>query len=176
MRVARSDGQAFTSDWNLRLPASLLASAAFDVVRSKLSGKTIVVYESGAGTPRYRILDDNRWSDELSLPRQSATALASTREGIVKWVKLAAKPGSDDVALLYTDDQGKLFGWLWDGSRWVPESAALLAEAWRRTYARSMSPIRTCPVRCSPPGPQLTAVALPTRAWTRLHARGNDLS
>src|SRR5690242_12365455 len=44
--------------------------------------------------------------------------LPSPGVGKVLWVDLVSRPGSDEIALLYSDDSGNLTGVIWDGTQW----------------------------------------------------------
>jgi hypothetical protein len=47
-------------------------------------------------------------------------------QGTVLWVELVSRPGTDEVALLYADDQADLGAVIWSGGSWDAASAKLL--------------------------------------------------
>lgn len=128
LRLLRHDGRAWNLDWTSRGPGdALLSTRSFDLAYEGHSGDALVVYESGAGTPRYRTFSEGIWSEEQVLPLADApTRVARRDEGIVQWVELASRPGNDEIALAYVDQFGGLRAWTWDGDRWLGESAAFL--------------------------------------------------
>ena len=132
-RVLRHDGRAWSLDWTSLGPGdALLGSRSFDLAYEGHSGDALVVYESGAGTPRYRTFSEGIWSEERVLPQADAPPnVARREEGTVQWVELAARPGTDEVALAYLDQRGGLRAWTWDGNRWLGESATILAQGLR---------------------------------------------
>ncbi|MGH9457477.1 MAG: hypothetical protein ACRD2J_07520 [Thermoanaerobaculia bacterium] len=128
LRLLRHDGRGWSADWISGAPGSLAGSRIFGIAYEDHSGDALAVYESGAGTPRYRTYRRGIWSDERALPREAAPReVARADEGLVRWVELVGRPGTDRIELVYADERGHLLAWRWNGSAWEPESAALLA-------------------------------------------------
>jgi len=123
-------GRGWTLDWTSRGPgAALLGTRGFAVAHEEHSGDALVVYESGAGTPRYRTRRGGAWSEERVLPVEAARReVAALDEGIVRWIELAARPGTDEIALVYAGEHGHLLAWTWNGDSWSADSAALLSD------------------------------------------------
>ncbi|MEE8490147.1 MAG: HYR domain-containing protein, partial [Acidimicrobiia bacterium] len=138
-RMLKFDGIAWNVEWKSKKSGKEEApsdSPGFDSAHEDRSGDAVTVYETGAGTPRYRTYIGGTWSEEQILPRNDAPdEVKNLVEGIVEWVKLAARPGTNEIALVYLDDRGNLLAWVWDGSRWLSESAALLASDVRTSQA-----------------------------------------
>lgn len=94
----------------------------FDLAREALSGDLLLVHSDGTKTPVYRTFSGGQWSTALAVP----TDLTGGR---VLWVRLVARPGSDQIALLYADDKDDLGAVVWDGAQWDTASAKLLETA-----------------------------------------------
>jgi uncharacterized membrane protein len=122
LRLLRYDGRGWSADWIARGAASLRSSRGIDVVYEDHSGDALAVYEIGAGIPRYRTYSGGMWSDERSLP-----AAPRSPGGTARWIELAAKPGTDEIALVYAGEDGRLLAWTWNGHQWLSASAAVLA-------------------------------------------------
>jgi hypothetical protein len=91
----------------------------FGLAREALSGDLLLVHSDGTKTPAYRMFSGGAWSGKAAVP------IALT-QGIVLWVELVSRPGSDEVALLYADDQADLGAVIWNGSSWDAASAKVL--------------------------------------------------
>ncbi|MEM2381227.1 MAG: hypothetical protein QXD44_05275 [Candidatus Nezhaarchaeales archaeon] len=91
----------------------------FDIVYEQNSGRAILVYSyspsSAVRDLAYRIWTGSSWLLEqyINDPYTSDTT--------VYWVSLAAKPGSNEVGLVYTHQRGSdryVRAWIWNGTSW----------------------------------------------------------
>jgi hypothetical protein len=55
-----------------------------------------------------------------------------TNSGIIHWVELEARPGSDEIGLLYSDSNGDLVALIWDGDHWLEKSAITIETELKR--------------------------------------------
>lgn len=126
--VLRSDGAGWRREWtSSAVPAALVAWRGFDLVYERASGDALVVWTDGSANPRYRTRRRGVWSAEAEV---FATPPGT---GAVRWVRLAARPGSDEVALVYAASDGRLHAVVWDGASFdeaATETTLETALAW----------------------------------------------
>ncbi len=73
-----------------------------------LSGRALVVYaEKSQAQPRYRTYDGTSFSSEMSAPSIGKTP---------RWIRLAPRPGTDDILMVCLDKDKDINGNLWSGS------------------------------------------------------------
>ncbi len=83
----------------------------FDIAYEQSSGEAMVVWvDEDSNKPRYRTWDGDSWSSEAA-----ANSVGSTE---IYWIKLAAKPDSDEIAMVTLDSGRDLNAQIWDGSSW----------------------------------------------------------
>lgn len=85
-----------------------------DLAYEQTSGRALVVYNDGTGTPKYRIWDGVSWSAQTSVPVTQAT-------GVPRWIRLEAKPGSNEIILVYKDANSDINALVWNGTSWGNE-------------------------------------------------------
>ena len=93
------------------LPLSNNDKRCFDVVYEQNSGRAMVVYSTGSNVLAYRIYNGSNWSSQGSVGHPNSG-------GYILWVKLAAKPGSNEIAMIYTDTNWDSYASIWDGVSW----------------------------------------------------------
>jgi hypothetical protein len=107
------------------LGASLPAYCPFDIAYEQRSGDGVIVYNpSPTGTrPQFIVWNASSWSQ----PQQ----VNVTTTGVVYWIKLASKPGADEIAMMTLDANRGVYGMIWNGTTWsnglVLESSASTA-------------------------------------------------
>lgn len=93
----------------------------FDIAYEQASGKALVAYEYSASSDRriyYQTWNGTAWSAVNTL---DYSGLASSSTGVVYWVKLIPKANSDQVLLVFSDDNwsSKVYAYVWNGSSFV---------------------------------------------------------
>jgi hypothetical protein len=123
------NGPVWTESWSHT--SSVVTHAdkrGFDVAYEASSGDLLFVYSADSATPVYRTRSGGSWSSQQSLPLNDGLGPnPDPNSGTVLWVELVARPGSDEIALLYADDNSALVAMVWSGSAWVTASATTLA-------------------------------------------------
>jgi hypothetical protein len=120
LKVLRLQGSGWAEDWTSTAVASVHADKrSYDLEYERSSGDLLVVYSNDTKTPVYRTHSGSSWSAEAPLPIDLNT-------GVVLWVELVPRRGSDEIALLYADDQADLVVADWDGKSWKASSAKVL--------------------------------------------------
>jgi Mg-chelatase subunit ChlD len=84
----------------------------FDIAYEENSGDAMIVYNRNNYVPRYRLWDGAIWSDEGTV---NATQAGTNS---IRWVRLIAKPDSDEILLAYLDSANDLRAQIWNGSTW----------------------------------------------------------
>ncbi|MBX3215022.1 MAG: hypothetical protein KF850_23510 [Labilithrix sp.] len=92
---------------------------AFDVAFESASRRAVVVYGGDDGNPRLRTRgpDDTAWSAE----RRAFSAAPSAAP--IRWVELVAQDGTDELSLVYVDEDSRLLA-----ARWVDDRFAMPVE------------------------------------------------
>ncbi len=110
--VLRRTGTTWSVDWTATgITGAQAIRRAFDVEREVTSGDTVVVYGDNTNTPKYRARTNGVWSAEAPV-RPTAGA------GIVRWVELVSRPGTNEITLVSTDSASDLTVLTWDGAAW----------------------------------------------------------
>jgi hypothetical protein len=115
LQMLRWDGSAWTTDWTDGVNTVSFADIdkrSFDVAYEQSSGNALVVYADDDTNPMYRTWDGSTWSGP------TAVFGAAPGTGNVLWVELVSKPGSDEIALVYSDANMKAYSVIWDGTSW----------------------------------------------------------
>ena len=110
------DGFSWASVNELSTDTNTYSRRGFDIKYEQVSGDAIVVYtdryiDSGI-VPQYTVWDGSSWSSPAAVDGSDAGS------GRVSWVKLAADPNSDYMALVAQDDSGRIRAQIWDGNSW----------------------------------------------------------
>ena len=95
--LLRWNGSAWSLDWNsVTIAPPQAGKRGFDITYEQNSGDAMVVYSNNTSTPRYRTRTAGIWSAETALP-------SAPLSGVVQWVQLAARPGTNEIGLAYSD-------------------------------------------------------------------------
>lgn len=99
-------------------PAAAANARGFDVAYESLSGRGLAVYSIGSSNPQYRLWISNSWT--------AAGAINVGATNPVQWIRLVAKPGSDEIMCLARWRKtanpaagGYSSAIIWDGSGWT---------------------------------------------------------
>lgn len=120
LHIQRWNGTIWSNEWNVVVGNGSLPR--FDIIYETTSGRAVVVYSGNSTTNelRYRIWNGSSWTAELSL-----NAVATT--GIIHAVKLAAQPGTNNIALAWGDANLDLSAATWNGTTWQSEPTSALS-------------------------------------------------
>ena len=84
------------------------------------------MYSNNTDTPVYRTLVGGTWSAETALPlNDGGGPNPDPNSGVVFWVELTSRPGTDEVALAYVDANADLVTIVWDGGQWLTATAQM---------------------------------------------------
>ena len=128
LNLVRWDGTAWIVDWSSTAITSVNADKrGFDLEYEASSGDALVVYSNNTDTPVYRTRSGGSWSGETPLPlNDGAGPNPDPNTGIVHWVELTPRLGSDEITLAYVDANWDLVAIVWDGTQWLTASASAL--------------------------------------------------
>ena len=128
LNLVRWDGTAWIVDWSsTAITTANLDKRGFDLEYEASSGDALVVYSNNTDTPVYRTRSGGSWSGESALPlNDGAGPNPDPNTGIVHWVELTPRLGSDEITLAYIDANWDLVAIVWDGTQWLTASASAL--------------------------------------------------
>ena len=128
LEVLRFDGTNWLSQWTTpAIPTAQAAKRGFDLRFEQSSSELLVVYTDGSATPLFRTWDGANWSAPLPLPlNDGGGPNPDPNTGAVEWIELASRPGTDEIALSYSDANLDLVTLVWDGANWVAGSVQTL--------------------------------------------------
>ncbi|HEY7759920.1 MAG TPA: DUF2341 domain-containing protein [Burkholderiales bacterium] len=120
--VMRWNGSSYVVDWT----ATTITTAnddkrGFDVAYEQSSGDAMVVYANGTNL-EYRVWNGTAWTAPANVFATPPTT------GTVLWAELASRPGSDQIALVYSDSNRDLGAVIWDGTSWQEATTERLLE------------------------------------------------
>jgi hypothetical protein len=125
--VLRYDGASWRQEWSATVGGDGVNGRRFDLAYEKVSGRGMVVYSGNGGEPsvslRYRIWNPStgHWGTEQAFGTLQLF-------GTVNWVKLAARPNANQLAVAAMDATNSyLTALLWDGSSWGNEPSYALS-------------------------------------------------
>ena len=116
----------------------VITQRVFDVAYEQTSGDAVIVYRTGTGV-----------GSELYYRTWNGTALSGATEiGTniinIEWVRLEAKPSSDEMILVYSDNLGNIYSYVWNGSAFgnvqnilTGRASASTAQSFDIAYAQS---------------------------------------
>jgi hypothetical protein len=120
--VQRWDGQDLEWDTPVQLAAITAADTVyrpFDVNYEQTSGRCMVVYRSGSvGQVLYRV-----WSSTSQQWLVNETPLNVGAAGLIRWVRLEPRAGTDELMLVSLDANNKLYAYRWTGSVWTSSTS-----------------------------------------------------
>jgi len=118
--MLRWNGVEWSLDWtSTSITAANAQKRGFDVAFEQSSGDAMVVYSNNTNQPRYRTRVNGTWSAEGAV---SSAPLA----GIVQWVQMASRPGSNEITLCYNDSLNDLAVLVWSGTAWTAATSSVL--------------------------------------------------
>jgi hypothetical protein len=121
--IQRWNGSSWSAEWNVTVGNGSLPR--FDIAYEQNSGEAVIMYSTNTGTTNelaYRVWNGTSWT--------AATNYDALRTaGVVDGVKMAARSGSNDIAVAWGDLAFDLSANFWNGATntWVAEPAAALS-------------------------------------------------
>ena len=128
LEAMRWSGRQWTRDWRgTAVTAANAGRRGFDM-EIEDSGDVLVVFSDDTETPAFRIFSEGQWTAKASLPlNDGAGPNPDTNSGVVHWVELVPRAGTDEMALVFADANADLVAIVWDGADWVTATANTLA-------------------------------------------------
>ena len=110
VQIWDGDNDTWGTYYSLELAAETSAQQGFDIAYEQTSKDCMIVFADAAlDTPEYSIWDGTSWSGGFALDQGTAD---------MRWVRLAAKSGSDEIILATGDAGLDVDVQVWDGSTW----------------------------------------------------------
>ena len=114
LSIMRNYGGTWNFDWySNESDQTLVTRRSFDLTHEMRSGNAMVVYSNNSADPQYRVFENGTWGSNTAIYAGSPPG-----SGVVEWVELVARPGSNEIALVYADVNKDLFAIFWNGSSW----------------------------------------------------------
>jgi hypothetical protein len=110
MYISILDGDTVTWDDQISSTVSTAGTRCFDIAVEYKSGQVLVVANDNSTGLKYWVWDGSSWIVNGSA---YPTGLGS---GSVNWVRLAASPGSNEIAMVVLKDNAYVYGAIWDGA------------------------------------------------------------
>ncbi len=129
VQVQRSTDAMWVSEWSTTFgsasPGTFTETRFAGIAFEQNSGNALVVYSVDTETPVFRAWSDGRWSEPETLPINDGPGGPNPdlTTSSVRWVELASRAASDEIALAFVDTDGALGAIIWDGSAWNTASA-----------------------------------------------------
>lgn len=130
--IQRWNGSAWSAEWNVTVGSNGVNGRRFDIAYENVSGDAMVVYSTNAtgatgNEMAYRIWNGSTWAAAVNINSARLTLTGTAPLATVGAIKLAARPGSDELALAAqsygtaTANTGQLTSFIWSGSAWANE-------------------------------------------------------
>jgi len=127
--IERYNGATWSNEWNVTVGGNGVNGRRFDIAYEKSSGRAMVVYSTNTTTASgtklaYRIWDGATWSAATNI-----TTARSTTVSAMAHIKLASRPGSNEIAVAAQDNgtttgnNSILTSLIWNGTAWGNEPA-----------------------------------------------------
>lgn len=117
--LLRWNGVAWSVDWTAAVPAAGAAQRGFDLAYEAQSADALAVWSDGSASPLFRARRAGAWSAPAPVFATPPGA------GAVAWIVLAARPGSDEIALVFADLAGALHAVVWDGDAFAEAASEI---------------------------------------------------
>jgi hypothetical protein len=113
LTIWNGDDQRWTEPLRVAdVGTTIAAYRLYDIAYEQQSGRAVAVYPSPTGIDlQYRSWNGSSWSFPQTID------LGTT--GVVYWVKLAARPRSNEIALITLDSNRDVYGMIWNGTTWA---------------------------------------------------------
>lgn len=108
LRVSVHNGTSWGSATTLSTDTVIIDARPFDLAYESSSGDAVVVYAQGSGNPQYRVWNGTAWSGASAMPNGSEPV----------YIRLASKPGSDEIVFGVVRNSLSVGAAVWSGSAW----------------------------------------------------------
>ena len=99
----------------------------FDFGFEQSSSHGLLVQSNNTATPIFRTRVLGQWSEPMSMPLNDGGGTnPDPNTGVVLWVELIEKRGSDEITLMYVDANSDLVAIVWDGTQWLTNTTTVL--------------------------------------------------
>jgi hypothetical protein len=122
LHLAHAGSGGWIVDEMIKLPVPPLDAdkRVFDLICEASSGEVLLVYSDNTSNPVYRTFAAGSWSAPQKVFASPPGSAA------VRWVVLARRAASDEIAVLYADAETNLMAAFWDGGRFIAASNSVL--------------------------------------------------
>lgn len=149
--VQRWNGSTWSAEWNVTVGGDGVNGRRFDIAYEQTSGDAMVVYSTNAtgatgNEMAYRVWNGSTWAAAVTINSARLTLTGTAPIATVGAIKLAARPGSDELALAAqsygtaTANTGQLTSFIWSGSAWANEPATAHDTAMTTTVTTGIIP------------------------------------
>jgi hypothetical protein len=127
--LLRWSGQSWSRELrSIAIASGEVAKRGLDFDYERLSGDVMMVYSVNTSTPVYRTRTNTGWTAETPLPlNDGAGPNPDVNTGLVQWIEVESRPGTDEVAVAYSDSNRDLVVMVWNGSQWLTPTAHVVA-------------------------------------------------
>lgn len=118
--VYRWNGTSWSSEWSVTTGVNLTPRVS--IAYEESSGDATVVYSTNTASTNeiaYRVWNGSSWTSATNFNAQRTS-------GVVGYVVAKARPGTDQIGMVWIDLNRDLSAAYWDGSAWTAEPASLL--------------------------------------------------
>ena len=121
-------GEEWRREWtNSDISVAHADKRGFDFGFEQSSSHGLLVQSNNTETPVYRTRVFGQWSDPIPMPLNDGGGTnPDPNTGVVLWVELIEKSGSDEITLMYADVNSDLVAIVWDGTQWLTNTATTL--------------------------------------------------
>lgn len=121
------NGKAWTAGSGFETLDSSVPSANsdqrfFDLEYEQASGELLFVYSDDTNNPRSRVYRQGMWEPE------AAVFSAPLTTGAIRWIEMAARTGTNEIALVCLDENENLVAVVWDGTQWDEAGTVVLLD------------------------------------------------
>ncbi|MBA3065495.1 hypothetical protein FP828_03285 [bacterium] len=96
----------------IELDVGITTKRVFDAAYEQTSGEALIVYRDHGDSDGIYFVT---W-DGTSISAVNGPDAVGDKVGGIQWMRLEAKPGSDEITLVYSDDSGNIYAAVWNGS------------------------------------------------------------
>lgn len=127
LSLMRQNGDGWVESFQQNdYPFAHVDKRGFDLCFEASSGDALLVWTDGTARLKYRHKSGATWSEATALPINDGSGPnPDPTTGVPLWVEMVARPGSNEVALAYVDDNDDLVTVIWNGALWETGSVTV---------------------------------------------------